>query len=61
MFFSLTPAVGDLGTVCCCYLNQSDCKAKVDLGEFDMVYTVMVQAFICECILNSLNWVFTMK
>ena len=35
------------------------CKAEFNSGEVDILYTVMVWAFICEWMMYSLNWVFT--
>ena len=49
IFFSLTDNIGGYETVCPCHHNSNDmCKLKFDLGGIDMVYTVMVWAFICE-------------
>ena len=60
-FFSLTDNLERHDTVCPHHYNPNDlCKPKFDSGDVDMVYTVMVWAFICEWILNSLNWVFIM-
>ena len=49
IFSSLTNKIGDYSTVCPHHHNSNDlCKAKFDSGGFDIVYTVMVWAFICE-------------
>ena len=62
ILFSLIDEIGIYSTVCCHHHNPNDlCKAKFDSGGFDKVYIDMVRAFICECILNSLSWVFTME
>ena len=56
IFFSLAYKIGDYDTVCSHHVNPNDWKAKFDSGVFDMVYAVMVWAFICEWTLNSLDW-----
>ena len=54
-FFSSAEMIGDYDTVCSHHCNPNDCKVKFDSGAFDMVYAVMVWAFICEWMLNSLD------
>ena len=61
VFFSLIDVVGVFSTVCPHHYNPNDCKAEFNSGGFDKVYVIMVWAFICESMLNSLNWVFTME
>ena len=55
-FFSLADKIGVYNTVCPHHRNPNDCKAELDLGGFDMVYAVMVWAFICEWMLSSLYY-----
>ena len=55
-FFSLADRIGEYDTVCSLHCNPNDCKTEFDSGEVDNQYTVMVWAFICEWILNSVNW-----
>jgi hypothetical protein len=59
-FFSLSDKIGVISTVCPRHRNSNDCKAEFDSGGYDILYNVMVRAFICEGTLNSLNWVFTL-
>ena len=46
----------DMDNVCSLHCIPNDCKAEFGSGEADTVYTVMVWAFICEWISNSVNW-----
>ena len=46
----------DSNAVCSLHCIPNDCKAEISSEDVDMVYTVMVWAFICEWILNSVNW-----
>ena len=56
IFFSLANKIEVFDTVCSCTNHNPNCKAEFDSGVFDMVYAVMVWAFICEWMLNSLDW-----
>ena len=56
IFFSLADRIGDYDTVCSLNRNLNDCMTEFDSGVFDMVYADMVWAFICEWMLNSLDW-----
>ena len=46
-FFSLTTWIG-WHDIVCPHHNPNDCKAEFDSGGYDVAYTVMVWAFICE-------------
>ena len=48
IFFSLANKIEVFDTVCSCTNHNPNCKAEFDSGVFDMVYAVMVWAFICE-------------
>ena len=49
IFFSLTDEIEEYDTVCPHHHNPNVLsKPKLDSGDVDMVYTVMVWAFICE-------------
>ena len=58
IFSSLADKIGDYRTVCSRHRNLNDCTTEFVSGVFDMVYAVMVWAFICESrwMLNSLDW-----
>ena len=58
-FFSLTDDIGVINTVCPRHRNSNNCNVEFDTEVYDMVYNVMVRAFICKWMLNSLNWIFT--
>ena len=60
-FFSLIDKIGVYSTVCPHHCKLNDCKAKLNSGGIDIAYTVMVWTFICEWMVSSLNWVFTME
>ena len=62
IFSSLIDKLEICPTVCPHHYNPNDlCKPKFVSGDIDILYTVMVWAFICEWIINSLNWVFIME
>ena len=42
-FFSLTDQIGVISIVCPHHCNPNDCaRLKIDLGEYDIIYNVMV-------------------